>query len=198
MTDPAAIIAATRDWVARAVVGQNLCPFAKAVQVREQIRYVVSNAGSEDELLADLLYELEFLYDADPEQVETTLLIHPRVLNDFLEYNDFLAVAEAAVSELDLDGEIQVASFHPDYQFADSPGDDIVNYSNRSPFPTLHLLRESSVARAVAAFPDAASIYQRNIDTLRALGHAGWRALWTQSPETTALPSNRADRADHD
>ncbi len=174
MTDPTAIIAATRNWLERAVIGLNLCPFAKAVHVRGQIRYVVSTAASEDELLADLLHELEYLYDADPEQVETTLLIHPQVLNDFLDYNDFLEVADAAVSELDLDGEVQVASFHPDYQFADSPGDDIANYSNRAPFPTLHLLRESSVARAVAAFPDAAHIYQRNIDTLRALGHAGW------------------------
>jgi hypothetical protein len=101
------------------------------------------------------------------------------VLGDFLDYNDFLEVADAAVSELDLDGELQVASFHPDYRFADTEPDDIGNYSNRAPYPTLHLLREASVDRAVAAFPDAATIFERNVDTLRRLGHAGWRALWS-------------------
>jgi hypothetical protein len=157
----------------------NLCPFAKAVQVKNQIRYVVSDATDEDALLIDLLHELESLYDADAEQVETTLLIHPYVLTDFLDYNQFLDVADAAISELELDGEIQVASFHPDYRFADSGPDDIGNFSNRAPYPTLHLLRETSVARAVAAFPDAEKIYQRNIETLQALGHAGWKKLWT-------------------
>lgn len=161
------------------MIGLNLCPFAKAVHVRRQVRYVVSAATGEADLLADLLHELELLYDADPEQVETTLLIHPHVLEDFLDYNQFLDLADATVSEMGLDGEIQVASFHPDYRFADSSADDPGNFSNRAPYPTLHLLRESSVARAVAAFPDAERIYQRNIDTLRALGHAGWRALWT-------------------
>lgn len=168
----------TRQWLETAVIGLNLCPFAKAVHARGQVRYVLSEATDEASLLADLLYELEALYDADPDTVETTLLIHPHVLGDFLDYNQFLALADAAVSELDLEGEIQVASFHPDYRFAGSAADDIANFSNRAPFPTLHLLRESSVARAVAAFPDAARIYERNIDTLRALGHAGWRALW--------------------
>jgi len=175
----AAIIARTQDWLEKAVIGLNLCPFAKAVHVKRQVRYVVSDATSEEQLLADLLHELESLYDADPEQVETTLLIHPYVLTDFLDYNQFLEVADAAVSELELDGEIQVASFHPDYQFADSGPHDIENFSNRAPYPTLHLLRETSIARAVAAFPDAARIYQRNIEVLRDLGHAGWKKLWT-------------------
>ena len=174
-----AMIANTQAWLEKAVIGLNLCPFAKAVHVKRQVRYVVSDASTEDALLADLLQELEWLYDADPEEVETTLLIHPYVLNDFLDYNEFLEVADAAVSELELDGEIQVASFHPDYQFADSRPDDIENFSNRAPYPTLHLLRETSVAKAVAAFPDAARIYQHNIETLRALGHAGWKQLWT-------------------
>lgn len=174
----AAMIARTQDWLEKAVIGLNLCPFAKAVHVKRQVRYVVSDATSEEMLLADLLHELEALYDADPEQLETTLIIHPHVLNDFLDYNEFLEVADAAVSELELDGEIQVASFHPDYQFADSGPQDIENFSNRSPYPTLHLLRETSVAKAVAAFPDAARIYQHNIETLRALGHAGWKKLW--------------------
>lgn len=175
----AAMIDRTRQWLEKAVIGLNLCPFAKAVHVKDQIRYVVSDATSEEALLADLLHELEWLYDADPAQVETTLLIHPYVLGDFLDYNQFLEAADAAVSELELDGEIQVASFHPDYQFADSGPHDIENFSNRSPYPTLHLLRETSIAKAVSTFPDAASIYQRNIDTLRALGHAGWKQLWT-------------------
>jgi hypothetical protein len=176
---PDACIAATREWLERAVIGLNLCPFAKAVHVRGQVRYVVSDATDLEALLADLLHELRLLADADPELVETTLLIHPHVLGDFLDYNDFLDVADAAVSELELDGEVQVASFHPDYRFADTAPDDMGNYSNRAPYPTLHLLREASVDRAVAAFPEAGRIFERNIDTLRQLGHAGWRALWT-------------------
>jgi len=139
---------------------------------------VISDATSEEALLADLLHELESLYDADPEKLETTLLIHPYVLVDILDYNQFLEEADAAVSELEMDGEIQVASFHPEYQFAGSGPNDIENFSNRAPYPTLHLLRETSIARAVAAFPDAASIYERNIETLRRLGHAGWKQLW--------------------
>ena len=168
----------TRIWLERAVIGLNLCPFAKAVHAKRQIRYVVSAAGSEEALLADLMHELQLLAAADPGDIETTLLIHPRVLTDFLDYNDFLDLADAAVEELGLDGFLQVASFHPDYQFADSEPDDIANYSNRAPFPTLHLLREESVDKAVAAFPEAERIYETNIETLRKLGHAGWRALW--------------------
>jgi hypothetical protein len=175
---PEACIAATREWLERAVIGLNLCPFAKAPHVRGQVRYVVSDATEPEALLADLLDELRRLADAEPDEVETTLLIHPHVLGDFLDYNDFLDIADAAVSELDLDGELQVASFHPDYRFADTEPDDIANFSNRAPYPTLHLLRESSVDRAVAAFPEAERIYERNIDTLRRLGHSGWRALW--------------------
>lgn len=175
--DPA--LSRSRQWLETAVIGLNLCPFAKAVHARRQIRWVLSSAAGEDALLADLVQEIESLYDADPEAVETTLIVHPHVLGDFADYNQFLDLADAAVSELGLDGEIQVASFHPDYIFAGSEAGDIDNFSNRSPYPMLHLLRESSIARAVAAFPDAASIYQRNIDTLRALGHAGWRALWS-------------------
>ena len=178
-----AIIDATREWLERAVIGLNLCPFAKAVHVRGQVRFVVSDATDEETLLADLLHELESLYDADPDEVETTLLIHPWVLGDFLDYNQFLDIADAAVSELELDGEMQVASFHPDYRFADSQPGDIENFSNRSPYPTLHLLRETSIARAVAAFPDAASIYDRNMDTLRNLGHAGWKQLWIDAAD---------------
>ena len=170
-------IIATRQWLERVVIGLNLCPFAKAVHLKEQIRWVESAARDREGLLADLVRELQFLAGADPERVDTTLLIHPHVLNDFLDYNDFLDLADAAVEELGLDGVLQVASFHPDYQFDGTDFDDAGNLSNRSPHPTLHLLREDSIARAVAAFPDAATIYERNIETLRQLGVDGWRAL---------------------
>lgn len=171
------VIAATREWVEKAVIGLNLCPFAKAVYVKNQVRYVVSTAAHLDGLLEDLDRELDFLAAADPADVDTTLLIHPTLLADFLDFNDFLQIAEAAVGDHGLEGVIQVASFHPRFQFEGTAPDDIGNYTNRAPFPTLHLLREASIARAVAAFPEAETIYQRNIETLEKLGHAGWDAL---------------------
>ncbi len=171
------IIAATRLWLEHAVIGLNLCPFAKAVHAKGQVRYVVSAATTPEALVADLMDELRFLASADADKTDTTLLIHPQVLNDFLDYNDFLEVADAVIEELELSGEIQVASFHPQYQFAGTEADDITNYSNRSPYPTLHLLREASVERAVAAFPEAADIFEKNIETLEKLGHAGWEKL---------------------
>jgi hypothetical protein len=171
------IIARTQDWLLKAVIGLNLCPFAKAVHVRDQIRYVVSTARSPQALCGDLVAELHRLQATPPDEVDTTLLIHPWVLADFLDYNDFLEVADAALDAADLVGEIQIASFHPDYRFAGSGKDDIENYTNRSPYPMLHLLREASVERAVAAFPDAEDIFERNIETMRRLGHPGWQAL---------------------
>jgi hypothetical protein len=175
-------IAATRHWLEQVVIGLNLCPFAKAVHLKQQIRWVESAARDADSLLADLVRELQFLAAADPESVDTTLLIHPHALNDFLDYNDFLDVADAAVEQLGLDGVLQVASFHPDYQFEGTDPDDAGNLSNRAPFPTLHLLREDSIDRAVAAFPEAATIYERNIETLRRLGIDRWRALMAVPP----------------
>ncbi|MFP5391426.1 MAG: DUF1415 domain-containing protein [Gammaproteobacteria bacterium] len=175
--DDDAIIAATRRWVDRAVIGLNLCPFAKAVQARQQVRYVVSNATTVEELLETLMNELQHVSDTDPETLDTTLLIHPFVLNDFLDYNEFLDVADAAVEDMHLDGELQVASFHPDYQFADTDVNDISNYTNRAPYPILQILREASIERAVEAFPDAAEIFEKNIATLEQLGHEGWDAL---------------------
>ena len=172
------IIAATRAWLQKAVIGLNLCPFAKAVTLKNQVRFVVSTAPHLDGLLEDLDRELDFLAAADPEAVDTTLLIHPTLLPDFLDFNDFMQLAEAAVGEHGLEGVIQIASFHPAFQFEGTAPDDMGNYTNRAPFPTLHLLREASIERAVAAFPEAATIYERNIETLRALGHAGWQALW--------------------
>ena len=176
------VVAATRAWLERAVIGLNLCPFAKAVHVKNQIRYAVSAAHTPEDLLADLVTELRALQAADPSEIDTTLLVHPRVLRDFLDYNDFLELAEAAVAGEGLEGEIQVASFHPQYQFAGTRPEDIENCSNRSPYPTLHLLREASIERAVAVFPDASQIFERNIETLRRLGHDGWRHLGVAKP----------------
>ncbi|MEO6195955.1 MAG: DUF1415 domain-containing protein [Thermoanaerobaculia bacterium] len=177
MTTAEDIITATKLWLEKAIIGLNLCPFAKAVYVRDQIRYMVSEAETPEALLADLIAELRGLAAADPGAIDTTLIIHPRVLGDFLDYNDFLGVADAAVVDLGLEGVIQVASFHPKYQFAGSKPDDIENYTNRSPYPILHLLREASVERAVAAFPEASEIYEKNMATMRRLGHEGWRRL---------------------
>ncbi|HEX4960682.1 MAG TPA: DUF1415 domain-containing protein [Thermoanaerobaculia bacterium] len=171
------IVAATKRWLEKAVIGLNLCPFAKAVYVNDQIRYAVSEAETPAALLAELIDEMELLVAAEPEAIDTTLLIHPAALTDFLDYNEFLGVADAALADLGLEGVLQIASFHPHYQFADSEPDDIENYTNRSPYPMLHLLRESSVDRAVSAFPDAADIYERNKATLRRLGSEGWRRL---------------------
>jgi hypothetical protein len=170
-------IEATRRWLERAVIGLNLCPFAKAVHAKGQVRWVLCDATESAQLLEVLGEELTRLRDTDPAEIDTTLIVHPNVLQDFLDYNDFLGDADALVEALDLEGVLQVASFHPQYQFADSGPDDIENYTNRAPFPTLHLLREDSVSRAVAAYPDPDVIVERNVDTLRKLGHAGWRKL---------------------
>lgn len=172
-------IKATARWLERAVVGLNLCPFARAPLVQRKIRFAVSHARDTDGLLDDLCGELQSLAAVDADECETTLLIHPHVLGDFLDYNDFLDTADAAIDTLKLDGILQVASFHPAYQFADSAPEDIENFSNRSPYPTLHLLREASVERAVAAMTDTGEIYRRNQRTLQQLGLAGWQALWT-------------------
>jgi len=171
------VVSATRVWLERAVIGLNLCPFAKSVQVKNQIRYAVSQAQTPEDLLADFVDELRRLQTADPAEIDTTLLVHPQVLTDFLDYNDFLELTDATIADEGLEGEIQVASFHPRYQFAGTEPESIENYSNRSPYPTLHLLREASIARAVAVFPDASQIFERNMETLRHLGHEGWRRL---------------------
>ncbi len=160
------------------MIGLNLCPFAENPYRGNRVRFTVSEQRSAAGLLQDLRAELQALADANLLQRETTLLIHPWVLADFAEYNDFLEVCDYAVAELDLEGELQVASFHPQYQFAESQPDDIENYTNRSPYPMLHLLREASVERAIEAVGDPEEIYRRNIRTLRALGHAGWQRLW--------------------
>ena len=170
-------IAATRNWLAKAVIGLRLCPFAAVPFAREQIRYRVSEQRSVDGLAQDLAQELLELHAADPELCETSLLIHPYVLNDFGDYSQFLDQADATLVALDLRGELQIASFHPDYQFSGSAPDDVQNFSNRSPYPMLHLLREASVTRAAATYPGVREIGERNMATLRDLGVAGWREL---------------------
>lgn len=179
-------IAETRAWVERAVIGLNLCPFAKAPQVKGQVRYVATETNDAEVLLGQLVGELILLAEAPAERIETTLLIHPHALTDFADYNDFLDLAEAAIAELDLEGVIQVASFHPQYRFAGSEADDLANATNRSPYPTLHLLREASIDRAVAAFPEAEAIFEANIATLERLGAEGWAALRARCREDAA------------
>ncbi len=181
MPSGAQAIADTQRWLERAVIGLNLCPFAKAEHVHGRIRFCVSDAQDRAALLENLRAELLFLQAADPAQTETTLLLHPQVLNEFLEYNDFLHDADALLESMALDGVFQIASFHPQYQFALTAADDIGNYSNRSPYPCLHLLREASVERAVAAFAEAEHIYERNLLTLERLGLAGWNTLMAKA-----------------
>jgi len=187
------VIAETRAWVRRAVIGLNLCPFARAVDVKAQIRYVVSDASDAQTLLATLCDELQRLADTDPALVDTTMLMHPAVLTDFEDFNDFLELADAAVEELGLEGVLQVASFHPRFQFADTAPDDVTNATNRAPYPTLHLLREESVDRAVAAFPEAEAIFERNMETLEQLGSAGWESLRARWEADTAAELREKD-----
>ena len=164
-------------WLERAVIGLNLCPFAKAVHTKGQIHYVVSEATDASDLLEELRHELQALAEISAEKRDTTLLIAPRCLQDFLDFNDFLGLTEDLVDTLDLDGVLQVASFHPQFQFADAAQDDITNATNRAPYPILHLLREDSIDRAVQAFPEAETIYERNMQVLEDLGAEGWAKL---------------------
>ncbi len=171
------VLEQTRHWLEEAVIGLNLCPFAKAVYVKNQVRLVVSQARHADDLLEELDRELDLLMATPADEIDTTLLIHPTLFDDFLDFNDFLEVAEGVVDEHGLDGVIQLASFHPHYQFEGTGPDDMGNYTNRAPFAMLHLLREASVERAVEAFPEAEAIFAQNIATLEQLGIAGWQAL---------------------
>jgi hypothetical protein len=189
-------LAHTRAWVERAVIGLNLCPFAKAPHNKGLVRYALTTTTDPLALLATLIEELRHLANVPIEQIETTLLVHPNALLDFAEYNDFLELAEAAVNDQGLDGVLQVASFHPHYQFADTTADDITNATNRSPYPTLHLIREESINRAVAAFPEADSIYETNIETMERLGAQGWAQLQRQCREQAldeAAPGGAAE-----
>ena len=170
-------VADMRRWLERAVIGLNLCPFAKAVHVKGRIHYATYLPAEHDDLLDALLAEARQLVAFDATERDTTLLIAPNMLSDFLDFNDFTARAERRLAKAGFDGVLQLASFHPQFQFGGTEPDDIGNATNRAPYPTLHLLREESVDRAVEAFPDAEEIFGRNIDTLEALGPEGWAAL---------------------
>ncbi len=174
---PDTVMADTRRWLERAVIGLNLCPFAKSVHVKGQVHHAVSTATDGAGLRDDLVRELRDLAASDPEVRDTTLLVAPDAFADFLDFNDFLEQAEAALAELDLEGVLQIAPFHPRFVFAGTRDDDVTNCTNRSPYPTLHLIRESSIDRAVQAFPEAEAIYEVNMATLEKLGPEGWAAL---------------------
>ena len=178
--DPDRIERDVRRWLERAVIGLNLCPFAKAVYAKQQIRIVISDATTERALLEQLGEEMALLRDTPAEEIDTTLLVHPRVLQDFLDYNDFLDDADGLVEALELDGVLQVASFYPHYQFAGTEPDDAENLTNRAPYPILHLLREASIDRAVAAYPQPDAIIERNVATMRELGTEGFRKLLSE------------------
>ncbi len=182
-----------RVWLERAVIGLNLCPFAKSVHVKGQIHYAVSRAQTAQELLQDLVSELQALVSLDAMLRETTLLIAPDSLANFLDFNDFLAQADQVLLDLALDGVLQIASFHPQFQFAGTSADDITNFTNRAPYPTLHLLREDSIDRAVEAFPEAETIFEQNMKTLERLGSAGWAALGVG--RTVQAPGDEASSA---
>ena len=180
MTDDE-VLNQTRHWLEKAVIGLNLCPFAKAVYVKNQVRLVVSQARHADDLLEELDRELDLLVNTPAGEIDTTLLIHPTLFDDFLDFNDFMEIAEGVLDEHGLEGVVQLASFHPKFQFDGTELDDIGNYTNRAPFATIHLLREESIERAVQSFPHAEAIYEENIRTLEKLGPAGWQALGLKS-----------------
>ena len=175
--DSDTVVQDTVRWLERAVIALNLCPFAKAVHTKAQIHYVVSAATDGRELLQDLQRELEALAEIAPDQRDTTLLMAPACLEDFLDFNDFLAHADALLVALELDEDYQIADFHPQYQFGGTNPDEMGNFTNRSPYPTLHLLREDSIDKAGEVFPEAETIYERNMETLEKIGIEGWLDL---------------------
>ncbi len=175
--DSATVTEHTRQWLEKAVIGLNLCPFAKAPHVKNLVRISVSQARHLDGFLEDLDRELQLLGDTRANELETTLLVHPTLFPDFDTFNQMLDIADAAVVDNGLEGIVQIAPFHPDFQFEGTDSDDIGNYTNRSPYPTLHLIREDSIAKAAQAFPDASAIFERNIALLEKMGHEGWDKL---------------------
>ena len=167
----------TKQWLEKAVIGLNLCPFAKAPHVKNLVRIVVSEARHLDGFLEDLDRELQLLGNTPASELETTLLVHPTLFPDFETFNQMLEIADDAVIENELEGIVQIAPFHPDFQFEGTEADDISNYTNRSPYPTLHLIREDSITKAAEAFPDASAIFDHNIALLEKMGHEGWDKL---------------------
>jgi hypothetical protein len=183
MTIESQVIADTQAWLDKAVIGLNLCPFAKAVVAKQQVRMVVCMDSEPEQVLQMLQQEMQLLVDTDAAVIDTTLLIAPHLLPDFLDFNEFLFDCDSVLAEMELEGVLQIADFHPRYQFAGTQPDDISNFTNRAPYPTLHLLREESIDKAVAAFPDASLIYERNVQVLEELGRKGWEALGLSNKE---------------
>ena len=183
MTTEAQAIADTQAWVEKAVIGLNLCPFAKAVVTKKQVRYVVCMDSEAEQVLKILQAEMQHLVDTDATELDTTLLIAPHLLPDFLDFNEFLFDCDSVLVSMELEGVLQMADFHPRYQFAGTQPDDISNFTNRAPYPTLHLLREESIDKAVEAFPDASLIYERNVQVLEDLGREGWEGLGLKKGE---------------
>ena len=177
MTIESQVVADTQAWLDKAVIGLNLCPFAKAVVAKQQVRMVVCMDSEPEQVLQMLQQEMQLLVDTDAAVLDTTLLIAPNLLPDFLDFNEFLFDCDSVLVSMELEGVLQIADFHPRYQFAGTQPDDISNFTNRAPYPTLHLLREESIDKAVAAFPDASLIYERNVEVLEALGIEGWEGL---------------------
>ena len=175
--DSATVTDHTRQWLEKAVIGLNLCPFAKAPHVKNLVRISVSQARHLDGFLEDLDRELQLLGNTPADELETTVLVHPTLFPDFDTFNQMLDIADAAVVDNGLEGIVQIAPFHPGFQFEGTDSDDISNYTNRSPYPTLHLIREDSIAKAAQAFPDASAIFERNIALLEEMGHEGWDKL---------------------
>ena len=177
MTIESQVVADTQAWLDKAVIGLNLCPFAKAVVAKQQVRMIVCMDSEPEQVLQMLQQEMQLLVDTDAAVLDTTLLIAPNLLPDFLDFNEFLFDCDSVLVSMELEGVLQIADFHPRYQFASTQPDDISNFTNRAPYPTLHLLREESIDKAVAAFPDASLIYERNVQVLEALGKEGWEGL---------------------
>jgi hypothetical protein len=172
-----AVEKATRRWLEGAVIGLNLCPFAKGVYAKGQLHLSVSEARTAEDLLTQLDLELDALVASDPAERDTTLLVAPYCLQEFMSFTDFLVLADRFLADKGLVGHIQIASFHPRFQFAGTEPDAIGNFTNRAPYPMLHLLREASIHRAVEAFGDTERIVEENIRTLERLGAPGWAAL---------------------
>lgn len=183
MNDISQIENRVRRWLEKAVIGLNLCPFAKSVYVKDQVRIAICQAQDRHALTAQLYEELQLLTSTPAQQTDTTLLVVPCLFEQFSDFNDYLDIAEAVLDELELVGEIQLASFHPFYQFANTEPDDLSNYTNRAPYPILHLLREDSLDRAAEQYPDASVIFQRNVAVVQELGVDGWHRLLQDDQE---------------
>lgn len=193
--DDKTIVSQTKKWLEKAVIGLNLCPFAKAPYVKDLVRIEVSRAKHLDGFLEDLDRELQLLGNASPEKIETSLLIHPALFGDFFLFNDMLVLAEQAIQDNGLEGIIQIAPFHPDFQFEGTDAEDITNYTNRSPYPTLHLIREDSISKAVEAFPDAEAVFGRNMALLTEMGKEGWDKLGIPCPMHHSSTRSEEDKS---